>query len=102
MATQKEIAVLFKRAMELDGKVEAAKKGVEAAMDERSKAVKAVFEANGGDNGPFSFKGQLYTIRKRSPQEEIEVNGKMQKRAVPGEETWFFVSIGDKTVTAIE
>jgi len=86
---------LFKAAMVLDAKVDAAKLAVEAAMDERSNAVKAVSVANGGDNGPFNFRGKMYTIRKRGVKDE---DGEL----IPGKETWFFVSIGDKDVTNIE
>lgn len=86
---------LFKAAMALDAKVDAAKASVEAAMELRSKSVKAVSDANGGDNGPFNFKGKMYTIRKRSAKDE-------DGEVIPGMETWFFVSIGDKDVTNIE
>ena len=97
-----DLSKLFKAAMALDTKVEQAQKAVEAAMEERSKAVKAVFEANGKENGPFNFKGKLYTIRKRDKKED-SVNEKGETVSKPtGEQTWFFVSIGDKAVTSID
>lgn len=98
MANGKEISNLFKSAMALDKEVEAAQKAVEAAMQKRSKAVEAVYHANGDDNGPFNFKGNMYTIRKRDKKVENE-KGEM---VATGEQTWFFVSIGDKAVTNIE
>lgn len=95
MANKAEISKLFKDAMALDGKVDAAKKAVDAAMEARSVAVKALYDANGQDNGPFNYKGELYTIRKRAAKDD-------EGNVIPDKVTWFFVSLGDKAVTSIE
>lgn len=101
MATDKNVNDLFKKAMSLDDKVDAAKAALESAIEVRSNAVKALYEANGNENGPFSFKGKLYTIRHRAPKDdEGEPKKDANGKAVP--ETWFFVTIGGQELTTIE
>ena len=92
----KDVAIAFKAAMALDDKVETAKKALEAAILERSDAVKKVYEANGNDSGPFSYKGRLVTIRHRQQRDD---EGNV---IADGKETWFFVAIGGDQLMNIE
>jgi hypothetical protein len=95
---------LFTEAMAADKGVEKAQKAVEEAIEIRSKAVKAIYDAAGGSNGPYNYQGSIYQIRARVEKvKDEEGNVVKDKDGKPlvkkdGKETWYFVSMGDKEV----
>lgn len=86
----KELVANFKRAHAAE---QDAKSKVNAAVEARSDAVQAIKEALG--TGPFQIEGLgLVTIRHRPEKNDAgELTGKA---------TYFFVSMGSKSVTVIE
>lgn len=80
----------FRTAFEAE---KAAKAAIDSAVSNRSKAVEAIKNAMG--TGPFQVAGLgLVTIRHRPGKDD---NGNLT-----GESTYFFVSMGAKSITVVE
>jgi hypothetical protein len=92
MTTNADTKKLFAEYQKLDDTVTKAKQTVIDGVIARSVAVKKIHEACGA--GPFQFGGKTSTIVCRKGKDD-------DGNAIPGQETWFFKSIGE-SVTVIE
>lgn len=97
--SKEAVKKLFVDAAAAEKEVDKAREVVTQAIAKRSALVKSIFDAT-GKNGPFQFQGNVLQIRARKQKNE-EMITEANPEGFTGEETWFFVTMGDKELDVI-